>query len=69
VSNPPIHEEGGNPGHRVWPSPDEIEAIINMHRDLSEEEKQTHFLIQPTTNGSEIDTILGMLARESSEST
>jgi hypothetical protein len=69
VSNPPIREEGGNLGHRVWPSPDEIEAIINMHRDLPEEEKQTHFLIQPTTNDSEIDAMLGMLARESSEST
>jgi hypothetical protein len=65
----PIHEEGGNLGHRVWPSPDKIKGIISMHRDLPEEEKQTHFLIRPTANDSEIDVVLGMMASESSEST
>jgi hypothetical protein len=38
-----------------------------MHRDLLEEEKLTHFLIQPTANDYEIDDVLGMLARESSK--
>lgn len=40
-----------------------------MHRNLHEEEKQTHFLIQPAVNDYEIDVVLGMLAGESSEST
>ena len=31
-------------------------------------DKQTHFLIRPTASDSEIEVVLGMLARESSES-
>jgi hypothetical protein len=53
----------------VRPSQDEIEAIVTAHRDLPEEEKQTHFLIQPLANDLEIDVVLGMLVGESSEST
>jgi hypothetical protein len=69
VSNPPIREEDCSLGHRVRPSQDEIEAIVTAHRDLPEEEKQTHFLIQPLANDLEIDVVLGMLVGESSEST
>jgi hypothetical protein len=69
VSNPPIREEGGNPGHRVRPSPDEVEAIIAMHRDLPEEERYTHFLIELAANDFEIDAALSMLAGELLEST
>jgi hypothetical protein len=69
VSNPPVREEGENPSHRVWPFPDETEVILVVHRDLPEEKKQTHFLMQLAANDSEINVVLGMLARESSEST
>jgi hypothetical protein len=68
VSKPPIREQGGNLGHRVRPSLEEIEAIIAMRRNLHEEEN-THFLIQPAANDSKIDAVLGMLVGESSEST
>jgi hypothetical protein len=51
------------------PSQDKIEAIVTAHWDLPEEEKHTHFLIQPLANDSEIDVVLGMLVGESSEST
>jgi hypothetical protein len=39
-----------------------------LHWNQPEEENQTHFLMQPTANDSEIDVVLGMLAGESFES-
>jgi hypothetical protein len=45
-----------------------VEAIVVTHKSLPEEEKQTHFLMQVATDDSEIDSILGMLTGESSES-
>lgn len=50
------------------PSSHEVEAIVVTHKSLPEEEKQTHFLMQVATDDSEIDSILGMLTGESSES-
>jgi hypothetical protein len=41
VSNTPVQD--GSPGHRVRPSLEDIEAFIAPFRNLSEEEKQTHF--------------------------
>jgi hypothetical protein len=69
VSNPPIREEGCSSSHRVWPSLDKIETIIAAHEDLSEEDKQTHIMIQPPASDFEIKVVLGMMAGESSEST
>lgn len=47
---------------------EEIDAIATSYQSLSDEEMQTHIMIQQPTNDSEIEAILGMLARESSES-
>lgn len=47
---------------------EEIDAIATAYQSLPNEEKQTHIMIQQPTNYSEIEAILGMLARESSES-
>ena len=47
---------------------EEIDAIATAYQSLSDEEMQTHIMIQQPTNDSEIEPILGMLARESSES-
>lgn len=68
MSNPPIREEGGNPGHRVRLSPDERGYTCCALRS-ARRGKHTHFFIQPAANDSEIDTVLGMIAGESSEST
>jgi hypothetical protein len=57
----PICEEGSSSGHRLWLSSDEIEALVATHRDMSEEDKQTHILIQQPIGDSEIEGVLGML--------
>jgi hypothetical protein len=67
VSNPPARD--GNPGHRVQPSPKDIEAFIAPLRNLPEAEKQTHFEMPSSTNDSEMDVVLSQLAGESSNST
>jgi hypothetical protein len=40
VSNPPVQDD--SPGHRVGPSPEDIDAFIASYRNLPEGEKQTH---------------------------
>jgi hypothetical protein len=37
VSNPPVQD--GNPGHRVRPSLEDIEAFISLFQNLPEEER------------------------------
>ena len=66
VSNPPI--QYGNPGHRVRPSPEDIEAFIAPYQTLPEEERHTHFQMQTTDDDAEVNIVLSMLACESSDS-
>ena len=68
VSNPPIRREDSHSSHRVRLSSDEIEAIVVAHRNLPEEDRQTHILIWRSASDSEIDAVLNALAGESSES-
>jgi hypothetical protein len=67
VSNPPAHD--GSLGHRVRPSPEDIEALIAPLRSLPKDERQTHFEMPASTDDAELDVILSLLARESSDST
>jgi hypothetical protein len=67
VSNPPARD--GSPGHRVRPSPEDIEALIAPLWSLPEAERQTHFEMPANTDDAEMDAFLILLARESSDST
>jgi hypothetical protein len=67
VSNPPARD--GSTGHRVRPSPEDIEALIAPHLNLPEAEKQTHFEMPSNTDDTEMDIVLSLLAGESSDST
>jgi hypothetical protein len=52
----------------VWLSAEEVDAIVVAHWSLPDEVKQTHILIQQSTNDSKSEVVLGMLDGESSES-
>jgi hypothetical protein len=67
VSNPPSRD--GSPGHRVRPSPEDIDALIAPLRNLLEGETQTHFEMPASTDDAEMDVVLSLLAEESSDST
>jgi hypothetical protein len=67
VSNPPTSD--GGLGLRVWPSPEDIEALVVPFRDLLNDERQIHFEMLASPDDAEIDVVLSMLARESSDST
>jgi hypothetical protein len=67
VSNPPASD--GGLGLRVRPSPEDIEALIAPLRNLPNDEKQIHFEMLASSDDAEIDVVLSMLARESSDST
>jgi hypothetical protein len=66
ISNPPV--EDGSLGHRVRPSPEDIEAFIAPFRNLSKEERQIHFYMPTTADEAEVNALLSMLAGESSDS-
>jgi hypothetical protein len=66
VSNPPAHD--GGLGIRVRPSSKDIEAPIAPLWSLPENERQTHFEIPTITDDAEMDAVLSLLARESSDS-
>jgi hypothetical protein len=53
----------------VRPSSEDIEALIAPLWSLPEGERQTHFEISASTDEEEMDVVLNLLARESSEST
>ena len=53
----------------MWPSPEDIEALIAPLQNLPEAEKQTHFEMPSSTDEAEMDAILSQLAGESSDST
>jgi hypothetical protein len=65
ISNP--HVQDDNPGHRVRPSSEDIEALIAVYQGLPKEEKQTHLQMQATADEAEVNVVLSMLAGESSE--
>jgi hypothetical protein len=67
VSNPPARD--GSPGHRVRPSPKDIEALIAPLWSLPKDERQTHFEMPANTDDAEMDAVLSLLAEESSDST
>jgi hypothetical protein len=67
ISNPPAR--AGSLGHRVWPSPEDIEALIAPLWSLPEAERLTHFEMPASTDDAEIDAVLSLLAGESSDST
>jgi hypothetical protein len=67
VSNSPARD--GSLGHRVRPSPEDIEALIAPLQSLPEDERQTHFEMLASTDDAEIDVVLSLLAGESSDST
>jgi hypothetical protein len=67
VSNPPARD--GSPGHRVRPSPEDIEALIALLWSLPKAERQTHFEMPASTDDAEMDVVLSLLAGESSDST
>jgi hypothetical protein len=66
ISNPPIRD--GSSSHRVRPSGDDIEAFIAPFQGLPEFERQTHFEMPTSTDEAEMNVVLSMLARESSDS-
>jgi hypothetical protein len=59
VSNPPARD--GSLGHRVRPSPKDIEALIAPLWSLPEDERQTHFEMPANTDDTEIDVVLSLL--------
>jgi hypothetical protein len=67
VSNPSARD--GSLGHRVRPSPEDIEALIAQLWNLPEAKKQTHFEMSSSTDDAEMDAVLSLLAGESSDST
>jgi hypothetical protein len=67
VSSPPARDD--SLGLRVRPSSEEIEALIAPLRSLPEDERQTHFEMPASTDDTEIDVVLSLLAGESSDST
>jgi hypothetical protein len=68
VYDPPRRGECSSSSSKAWLSMEEIDAIATAYQSLSDEEMQTHIMIQQPTNDFVIEAILGMLARESSES-
>jgi hypothetical protein len=66
VSNPPVQDD--SPGHRVRPSPEDIEAFIAPYQNLPEEERQTHLQVQTTADEAEVNVVLSMLVGELSDS-
>jgi hypothetical protein len=52
----------------VWPSPEDIEVLVASLCDLPNDERQVHFEMPASPDDAEIDVVLNMLARESSDS-
>jgi hypothetical protein len=67
VSNPPTSDRGL--GFRVRPSPEDIEALVAPLWNLPNDEKQIPFEMLASPDDAEIDVVLNMLARESSNLT
>jgi hypothetical protein len=67
VSNPPAGNSGL--GLRVQPSPEDIEVLVASLCDLPNDERQVHFEMPASPDDAEMNDVLDMLARESSDST
>jgi hypothetical protein len=66
VSNPPAGDSGL--GLRVWPSPEEVEALVVSLGDIPNNERQVHFEMPINPSDAEISAMLDMLAEDSSDS-
>jgi hypothetical protein len=66
ASNPPASDSGL--GLRVWPFPEEVEALIASLGDLPNDERQVHFEMPVNPSDAEISAMLDMLAEDSSDS-
>jgi hypothetical protein len=66
VYNPPVGDSGL--GLRGRPSSEDIEALVASLCDLPNDERQVHFEMPASPDDAEIDVVLNMLARESSDS-
>jgi hypothetical protein len=66
VSNPPSGDSGL--GLRVRPSPEDIEVLVASLCDLPNDERQVHFEMPASPDDAEMNAMLDMLARESSDS-
>jgi hypothetical protein len=60
VSNPPARD--GSLGHKVRPSPEDIEALIAPLWSLPKDERQTHFEMPASIDDAEMDVMLSLLA-------
>jgi hypothetical protein len=65
VSNPPAGDSGL--GLRVWPSPEEVEALVASLSGISNDERQVHFEMPTSPSDAEISAMLDMLAEDSSD--
>jgi hypothetical protein len=66
VSNPPAGDSGL--GLRVRPSPEEVEALVVLLGEISNDERQVHFEMPINPSDAEISAMLDMLAEDSSDS-
>jgi hypothetical protein len=66
VSNPPAGDSGL--GLRVWPSPEEVEALVASLGGIPNDERQVHFEMPTSPSDAEISAMLDMLAEDSSDS-
>jgi hypothetical protein len=66
VSNPPTGDSGL--GLRVWPSPEEVEALVASLGGIPNDERQVHFEMPTSPSDAEISAMLDMLAEDSSDS-
>jgi hypothetical protein len=65
VSNPPISDRGL--GLRVRPSPGVIKVLVASLCDIPNDERQVHFEMPTSLDDAEMNVVLDMLARESSD--
>jgi hypothetical protein len=66
VSNLPAVDSGL--GLRVRPSPEEVEALVVLLREIPNDERQVHFEMPINPSDAEISAMLDMLAEDSSDS-
>jgi hypothetical protein len=66
VSNPSAGDSGL--GLRVWPSPEEVEALVVSLGEIPDDERQVHFEMPLNPSDAEISAMLDMLAEDSSDS-
>jgi hypothetical protein len=65
VSNPPVAD--GGLGLRVWPSAEEVSALVASLGEIPDDERQVHFEVPLDPSDAEISAMLDMLAEDSSD--